>query len=123
MMAILLLFVNFSDFFFLCISPNLSDSFENKFSSETNAFFFQLLAVATPTVFFHFYTMYVSGEIQKLKNAEGKLKAMEEGENGSLLGVSHLFSRLFAIQVLSFVYQFKSPMHDTRWVAPLYRSG
>jgi len=48
-------------------------------------FIFQLLAVATPTVFFHFYTLYVSGEIEKLRNTEAKLRAMEEGEDSILV--------------------------------------
>ena len=50
--------------------------------------FFQLLAVATPTVFFHFYTLYVSGEIEKLKNTEAKLRALEEGDGQNSLIVS-----------------------------------
>ncbi|XP_039249747.1 gap junction beta-2 protein-like isoform X2 [Styela clava] len=40
---------------------------------------FQLLAVATPTVFFHFYSMSVTGQIEKLKKAEEALK-LEEGD-------------------------------------------
>ncbi|CAK8678992.1 unnamed protein product [Clavelina lepadiformis] len=46
---------------------------------------FQLLAVATPTVFFHFYSMYMSGEIQKLKTSEEKLRLMEDGEADHML--------------------------------------
>jgi len=38
------------------------------------------LAVATPTVFFHFYSMYMSGEIQKLRSTEEQLRHMEEGD-------------------------------------------
>ena len=49
---------------------------------------YQLLAVATPTVFFHFYSMYMSGEIQKLKTSEEKLRLMEDGEADHMLPVS-----------------------------------
>ena len=40
---------------------------------------FQLIAVVAPTVFFHFYSSYVLGEIQKLKTAEENVKKIEEG--------------------------------------------
>ena len=50
---------------------------------------FQLIAVASPTVFFHMYTLRVSGEIQKLKNSQNGLKQMEAGD-----GVSMNFTNL-----------------------------
>ncbi|XP_026690574.2 gap junction beta-2 protein isoform X1 [Ciona intestinalis] len=59
----------------------------NQFAKVSHMRFwaFQLLAVATPTVFFHFYSMYMSGEIQKLKNSEEHLRQLEEADQDHLL--------------------------------------
>nr|CAB3249120.1 gap junction beta-2 protein [Phallusia mammillata] len=55
---------------------------------------FQLLAVATPTVFFHFYSLYMSGEIQKLKTSEDQLKLMEDGDGETLMGNEKDFRKM-----------------------------
>lgn len=46
---------------------------------------FQLLAVATPTIMFHFYSMSVTGQIEKLRKAEEALRKVEEGEADAMI--------------------------------------
>jgi len=48
---------------------------------------FQLIAVASPTVFFHFYSLHTQGQIQKLKSAEDNLKKIEEGGEDEYLNL------------------------------------
>ena len=48
---------------------------------------FQLIAVAAPTVFFHFYSMHVQGNIEKLKEAEANLKKVEDGGEDDYLNL------------------------------------
>ena len=53
--------------------------------------------MATPTVFFHFYTLYVSGEIEKLRNTEAKLRAMEEGEDSLMVSGKNTTKQLLLV--------------------------
>lgn len=61
--------------------PGCTNMCFNVFSKISHIRFwaFQLLAVSTPVVFFHFYSMTVTGQIEKLKKDEEAIKA-EEGE-------------------------------------------
>jgi len=48
---------------------------------------FQLIAIASPTVFFHFYSLHTQGQMQKLKAAEDDLKKIEEGGEDEYLNL------------------------------------
>lgn len=66
--------------------PGCTNMCYNEFSKISHIRFwaFQLLGVATPVVIFHFYSMRVAGQIEKLRNEEAAIKA-EEGEMIDLL--------------------------------------
>lgn len=55
-------------------------AFPDFLTSSNNSITLQLLAVAAPTVFFHFYSMYVNSQVEKIKKAEERQREIEEGD-------------------------------------------
>lgn len=41
---------------------------------------FQLIAISTPTIFFHLFTLHIQSQIEKIKETEKALKSLETGE-------------------------------------------
>jgi len=41
---------------------------------------FQLIAISTPTIFFHFYSLHIQSQIEKIRETEKVIKSLETGE-------------------------------------------